>query len=238
VVAEWEAHAAWWRREFTGGADEEYVEQILPLVEASLPARGTVLDLGCGDGQVGRYAASPARCVLGIDAVRSQLTAARAVDGPLFAQGAIADLPVASSSVDAVVCSLVLEHVADLAGALHEVARVLRPGGVLVVVMNHPLLQTPGSGWIDDQVVEPPEQYWRIGAYLREVTTVEEVDDGVELTFHHRPLGRYVNEAGDRGLRLEHLDEPAPPASHLERYWNFSRADTIPRLAVLRFRAG
>jgi len=237
VLDEWERHAAWWRREFTAGADDEYTQQILPLVRGALPSQGLVLDVGCGDGQVGSYAVSDGRAVLGVDAVRSQLVAARTRDGSRFAQGTVTSLPVASAAVDAVVCSLVLEHVADLDAALAEAARVLRPGGVLVVVMNHPLLQSPGSCWIDDQVLDPPEQYWRVGAYLREATTVEDVDDGVELTFHHRPLGRYVNAAGALGLRLERLEEPPPPTRHLEEFWNFSGAESIPRLAVLVFRS-
>ena len=50
--------------------------------------------------------------------------------------------------------------------AIAEVARVLDPGGRFCFFLNHPLLQTPNSGWIDDQVLDPPEQYWRIGPYL------------------------------------------------------------------------
>ena len=52
------------------------------------------------------------------------------------------------------------------------------PGGRFVFFLNHPLLQTPGSGWIDDQVLDPPEQYWRIGPYLQEEAVVEEVPQG------------------------------------------------------------
>jgi len=236
-LSEWEQHAAWWRREFSAGNDAEYVEQILPLVQAALPAEGVVLDLGCGEGQVGRYVSDGRRHAVGLDVIRSQLESARAQDGCRYGQALIEVLPVATSSVDAVICSLVLEHVADLDAALDESARVLRSRGVLVVVMNHPLLQTPGSGWIDDQLVDPPEQYWRIGPYLREATSLEEVDDGVILTFHHRPLGRYVNAAAVRGLRLERLDEPSPPPTHLREFWSFSGAASIPRLAVLTFRS-
>ena len=52
----WDAHSAWWQEEFTDGADLEYVEQILPLIAAHLPERGTLLDVGCGEGQVSRLA--------------------------------------------------------------------------------------------------------------------------------------------------------------------------------------
>ena len=45
-------------------------------------------------------------------------------------------------------------------------ARVLQPGGRFLCFLNHPLLQAPGSGWIDDHILE--EQYWRVGPYLVE----------------------------------------------------------------------
>ncbi|MFZ4433133.1 MAG: class I SAM-dependent methyltransferase [Microthrixaceae bacterium] len=235
-IAEWECHADWWQREFTGGADAEYAEQILPLIDASLPSSGRVLDLGSGDGQVTRLVADRVGLAVGVDAVRAQVEHAAALGSGSFLQARLSDLPVRSGSCRAVVACLVLEHVADLDTAMAEAARVLESDGRLVVVINHPILQTPGSGWIDDQLVDPPEQYWRIGPYLPEVTTVEEVDDGVDLTFHHRPLHRYVNGASACGLLLEHLEEPVPPRSYLERYWSFPAAVTVPRLALLRFR--
>src|SRR5678816_3142331 len=94
-------------------------------------------------------------------------------------------------------------------------ARVLAPGGTFLLLMNHPLLQTPGSGWIDDHILE--EQYWRIGPYLLEDNSPEEVAAGVLLPFIHRPLNRYVNAMADNGLLIERLEEPAPPEGFLER---------------------
>ena len=99
--------------------------------------------------------------------------------------------------------------------AIAEVGRVLRPGGRFAFFLNHPLLQTPNSGWIDDQVLEPPEQYWRIGDYLVEDETVEEVEKDVFIPFIHRPLSRYVNALAANGLYVERMEEPAPPAGFL-----------------------
>jgi hypothetical protein len=114
------------------------------------------------------------------------------------------------------------------------VARVLRVGGRFLFFLNHPLLQTPSSGWIDDQVLDPPEQYWRIGAYLVEDETIEEVDKGVYIPFIHRPLSRYVNAMADAGLVLERMEEPAPPAGFLAKAEEYEAAATIPRLLFLR----
>ena len=62
---------------------------------------------------------------------------------------------------DAVVMCLVIEHLDPIEPSIHEMARVLAPGGRFLLLLNHPLLQTPGSGWIDDHILE--EQYWRVG---------------------------------------------------------------------------
>ena len=237
TIDEWHRHADWWQREFTDGADAEYMEQIIPMLTAALPGGGRVLDVGCGDGQVARAAAATGLDVIGLDVVAAQLLVARSRGGtPAYIRGATTRLPVADASVDAVVACLVLEHVSDLDAVLGEFSRALRVGGRALVVLNHPILQTPGSGWIDDQMVDPPEQYWRIGPYLPEATTQEEVDDGVVITFHHRPLSRYVNAAAAHGLHLVQMGEPAPPPEYLEQYWAFDAADTIPRLILLEFR--
>ena len=106
------------------------------------------------------------------------------------------------------VACLVFEHIDEVDEAIAEVARVLDAGGRFCFFLNHPLLQTPDSGWIDDQVVEPPEQYWRIGRYLEEAETIEEVELGVHIRFIHRPLSRYVNALADHGLYVERMVEP------------------------------
>ncbi len=109
---------------------------------------------------------------------------------------------------------LVFEHIHEVDAAIAEVGRVLRPGGRFCFFLNHPLLQTPGSGWIDDQVLDPPEQYWRIGPYLVEDETIEEVEKGVFIPFIHRPLSRYVNAMAEP--RAAHrADGGARPAAGL-----------------------
>jgi SAM-dependent methyltransferase len=232
----WERHAAWWQAEFTGGADVEYEEQILPLAGRLLAGARRVLDLGCGEGQIARLvAAGGAERVVGVDTSAAQLTeAARRGGGVAYTRASAGTLPLAGESFDAVVTCLVLEHLPDLDGPLDEVARVLRPGGRFVVFINHPLFQTPSSGWIDDHILDPPEQYWRIGPYLPESVSIEEVDSGVRLPFFHRPLGRYVNALAERGLFISRMVEPAPPPGFLARAPQYVDAATIPRLLLLR----
>lgn len=231
----WEAHAGWWQREFTAGADPEYEEQILPLAARHLAGARTVLDIGAGEGQVARRVAAldPApRLVVGLEPVWSHLDLARRRGGGAhYAAAAAQRLPVRSEAFEAVVVCLVLEHVEHHEPVVGEVARVLAPGGRLVLLLNHPLLQTPGSGWIDDHILD--EQYWRLGPYLGVDVSMEEVAPGVELPFVHRPLSEYVNAMAASGLHVVHMDEPAPPPGFVARAPEYAHQASIPRLMVI-----
>ena len=231
----WEASAGWWQAAFTEGADAEYDEQILPLAAHHLAGAASVLDVGTGEGQIARLAkAGGARRVVGVDPTAGQLGAARTRGGGAsYARATATALPFPDASFDAAVACLVFEHIEDADGALAEVGRVLADGGRFVFFMNHPLLQVPGSGWIDDQVLDPPEQYWRVGPYLVEDTTLEQVEKGLFLPFVHRPLSRYVNAMAANGLVIRRMEEPAPPPGFLARAPEYQEARTIPRLLLL-----
>ncbi len=230
----WETHARWWQDGFTDGVDPEYEEQILPLAADLLRGHRRVLDIGAGEGQISRLLSAAGSEVVAIDPTWAQIVvAAERAGGPVFAQAAAAALPFPDDAFDAAVACLVFEHIVDVDEAIAEVARVLRPGGRFAFFLNHPLLQTPNSGWIDDQMLDPPEQYWRIGDYLVEDETVEEVELGVFIPFIHRPLSRYVNAMAAAGLLVERMVEPAPPPGFLARAAAYEAAASIPRLLVL-----
>ncbi len=234
----WETHASWWIEGFTEGADPEYTEQILPMAAAEMAGARRVLDVGCGEGQVSRLAVEVgATTVVGIDPTMNQLRAARErAGGPVYARTGADALPFGDGAFDCVVACLVFEHIEAVDAAIAEVARVLEPGGRFLFFLNHPLLQTPGSGWIDDQVLDPPEQYWRIGPYLVEDLSIEEVEKDVFIPFVHRPLSRYVNALAANGLLIERMEEPAPPPGFVAKAWEYADAATIPRLLFLRTR--
>lgn len=235
----WESHAQWWIDGFTAGADPEYTEQILPLAADELAGARRVLDVGCGDGQISRLVAAldGVQVAVGVDPTWNQISVAAERGGASGFASAFADeLPFADDSFDAVVACLVFEHIDEVDRAIAEVARVLQPGGRFCFFLNHPLLQTPESGWIDDQVMEPPEQYWRIGPYLVEAETIEEVELGVHIRFIHRPLSRYVNALAANDLYIERMVEPAPPPGFLALAPEYTEAATVPRLLYLRTR--
>lgn len=228
----WEQHAEWWQSGFTDGADAEYEEQILPLVGRLLPGARRVLDVGCGEGQVSRRMAGLGAQVVGLDPTAAQIgkahergTSAR------YLRARSEQIPCSDASFDAVVLCLALEHVDPFEPAITEVARVLAPGGVFLLVLAHPLLQAPGSGWIED--LSTGDHFWRLGSYLRDDVAVDEIAPGVHLQFAHRPLSRYVHTMGRAGLLIEDMIEPEPPAAVLAETGAFPDAPAIPRIMVL-----
>jgi len=103
-------------------------------------------------GQQGGHLSSLGFAVVGIDVCLQMLEAARAkVGGADFREGELHQLPVAGQSVDLIVCALALTHVPDLGPVLAEFARVLRPGGHLVISdsrMKYRIVQAlPGGGY-------------------------------------------------------------------------------------------
>jgi len=228
----WEEHSAWWQEGFTGGTDPEYEEQVLPFVARLLQGARRVLDVGCGEGQVSRKIAGLGAQVVGLDPTASQIRVAHERgSGAQFVRARAEQLPCPNQAFDAVVLCLALEHIDPFEPALREVARVLVPGGRFLLFLAHPILQSPGSGWVDD--VTSGEQFWRISSYLEEEVAIDEVAPGVHLEFAHRPLSRYVHAMGQVGLLIEDMIEPPPPDVVVKETGDFPNAHTIPRMMLL-----
>jgi SAM-dependent methyltransferase len=237
-AAPWDENADWWAHTFTDGADPEYELQIMPLIEAQLDGCELVLDLGCGEGQVARRLGSGGaggrRTVVGVDPSQGQLSwALRRRPGPLYTRGLGERLPYRAGVFDAVVCCLVIEHVADADTLFAETARVLRPSGRFLLLINHPMYQGAGSGFVDDVILG--ERYWRVGPYLHRRVFLEQVDPGVSVPFAHRPLSGYLNPLADLGLVLTRMDEPEPLAEFLAASLDAEVEGLIPRLLLMRF---
>jgi SAM-dependent methyltransferase len=231
----WEQHAGWWQDGFTEGADAEYEEQILPLAAECLVDARRVLDVGTGEGQIARLAVQLGCEVVGVDPTLNQIRVAHERGGGArYARANATALPFPDASFDSVVVCLVFEHIEQYREAIAEIARVLEPGGSFAFFLNHPLLQAPNSGWVIDHILE--EQYWRVGPYLIEDVTNEELAPGVTLPFIHRPLSKYVNALAANGLLVERMEEPEPPPGFIARAPEYEAAASIPRLLLLQTR--
>jgi ubiquinone/menaquinone biosynthesis C-methylase UbiE len=128
------AAADWDRLRTTLFGDTFYLWAMLGLVDPSLTAG----DLGCGTGQLTEVLAPHVHRVIAVDASSEMLDAARERVAPLpnvdIRQGELEALPLQAGELDAALLSLVLHYSPDPARALTEVARVLQPGGRVLVV--------------------------------------------------------------------------------------------------------
>ena len=129
----------------------------LHAVAGLLDEDWVVGDLGCGTGQVAAALAPCVRQVIAVDRSRAMLRAARqrlaAVRNVELRQGELDALPIERPTLDAAAICLVLHNTADPLAVLRETARVLRPGGrVLVIDMlehdRHEYQQRMGHVWL------------------------------------------------------------------------------------------
>jgi ubiquinone/menaquinone biosynthesis C-methylase UbiE/DNA-binding transcriptional ArsR family regulator len=118
--------------------DGFYLWAVLGLIDARL----VVGDLGCGTGQLAETIAPYVRRVIAVDGSADMLDAARrrlaASDNVELRQGELEALPLAAGELDVAMLSLVLHYSPEPQRALEEIARVVRPGGRLLVVEMQP----------------------------------------------------------------------------------------------------
>jgi demethylmenaquinone methyltransferase / 2-methoxy-6-polyprenyl-1,4-benzoquinol methylase len=117
-------------RLMTFGLDQSWRRTTIGTL--SLPANSLVLDLACGTGDLTRLARAQRYRVIGVD-LSAGMLAANGAGAPLV-HADCSQLPFPDSAFDGLVCGYALRNFTDLAGALAEMARVLRPGGRLAIL--------------------------------------------------------------------------------------------------------
>lgn len=123
----------------------DYEEPIVREILDALPP-GTALDAACGTGRYAEYLAAQGHRVIGIDSSPHMLQRARTrVPQSDFQRGDLHRLPLADNHVDIIVCALALTHLPTLTPVMAEFARVLRPGGHLVISDVHQVRVSLGS---------------------------------------------------------------------------------------------
>jgi len=109
------------------------------LLDESIPGDALVLEMGCGTGQLALFLATADRRVVGADLARPSLELAREAAGRYgldevhFVETDLRSPGLRREAFDVVICSGVLHHTPDPGSSFASVARLVRPGGVLVV---------------------------------------------------------------------------------------------------------
>ena len=136
----WNAAAHEWVGRIREGMGGRVHVHDASLYELLPPPRGLTLDAGCGEGRLTRELSSRGYDVVGVDASTALVAEARSADpAGRYEVATIDALPVGEGAAELVVCVNVLPHVHDLDGAAAEFARVLAPGGTLLIGTIHPV---------------------------------------------------------------------------------------------------
>jgi SAM-dependent methyltransferase len=220
----WSGLAGWWRTEL--GEDPAYEQDVTPLsLELLAPAVGErVLDVGCGEGRLMVALIAAGASPFGVDSLADLLDSAR-MAGPVVRF----ELPSLSCFGDGVfdgaLVSLVLEHLEDEVTLFAEMGRVVRPGGRLALVVNHPIFTAPESAPIQ----ESDEVLWRPGRYFERGYTDERAGEGT-VRFHHRTLAALLNAASAGEWDLERMVELGATPTQIDHHPALGEQRHIPRL--------
>src|SRR5690606_39233080 len=155
VSAAWEDNAHdWLEWARTPDQDRFYWHFNLPAFARIVPPPGKrTLDLGCGEGRVGRWLAEQGHTVAGIDSSPTLAESAREAGGyDEVVCGDAAALPWPDNEFDAAVAFMTLHDMPRMQQAIREVARVLQPGSPFAVAIVHPLNRPAAN--LDDYFTE------------------------------------------------------------------------------------
>ena len=181
------------------------------LAEAGDVAGKRILDLGCGEGRFSHILAGRGARTVGIDPIRRLIEEAcsKASTAERYVMGSGDALPFAGESFDLVAAYLCLIDIPDFRAAMRESARVLRPGGTLLVANVSNLASSSGAPVYD---AEGNFAYYAIDNYLEEhAVTLEWA--GLRIRNWHRPLSDYMDAYLGAGLVLKRYIEPRPDES-------------------------
>ena len=171
-----------------------------------------ILDLACGQGFFSREFAVKGALVAGVDLSPELIAIAKKNSGrgASYFVGSADKVPFPDGHFDVVVSVLALQNIENLSGAVSEAARVLKSGGRLFAVLNHPAFRIPRrSSWGFDEREEI--QYRRVDGYISEsrvpiVMNPGKGSDKTTLSFH-RPLQVYFKAFTKAGFVVTRLEE-------------------------------
>lgn len=189
---------------------------VIPEVEGK-----RVLDAGCGAGRYAAWLADEGADVVACDVSREMVERTRERIDEATVHRADLGEPLsfaADDAFDGVVCAGALGYLADWETPLAEFARVLRPGGFLVVSVGHPFSPVNREAASDYFAVERREPEFEVG-----------------VPIYRRPLEQIVRPVTDAGFQLAELGEPQPTEAFREvAPEEYEEAATEPTYLCLR----
>lgn len=239
VANHWNENADQWTRDVRAGFDVYRDHFTMPAFLDVLPpiAGLDVMDFGCGEGTNTRVFARLGARLTGIDLSDRMINHARALEegDPLGITYQVSSYSehcgLDNASFDAVLSTMAFMDGPDLAGAMREGYRLLRPGGFMLFSVLHPCFITPGLGWEKDtdgrtiglRVARYFDrsaftEHWRFG----DRPSGEDVRP-FSIPRFPRTISDYINAVASAGFVITYVGEPQPSAAACEAIPRFSR---------------
>jgi len=221
----WGAVAEWYDDMIEEGNDSYQKKVLMPnLIRLVEPKPGlTILDVACGQGYFARAFAENGATVFANDISPELIAAAKKHASKKEVTYHVASSDslsfMADASSDVVTIILALQNIENIQGTMAECARVLKPGGKIVLVLNHPSFRIPqNSSWQWESDKKPGSkaeiEYRRIDSYMSESHTRIDMTPGelvpnkkkFTVTFH-RPLQSYFKVLTKNNLMVTRCEE-------------------------------
>jgi ubiquinone/menaquinone biosynthesis C-methylase UbiE len=158
-----------------------------------------ILDVGCGAGPLSAALRDKGAIMSGFDPSAEMIALARrrlGEDADLRVGDLAEPLPYADAAFDDVVASLVLHYLQDWTEPLAELRRVLKPGGRLILSVNHPIVY---------RALNPDAEYFDVTEFSYDA---EHAGRTVVYTNWHRPLQAMSDAFTKAGFRISAISEP------------------------------
>lgn len=236
-----------WYSSIVGMAGHYYHQHVvLPVAikMLDLTSHSVLLDVGCGQGILARTI-NPEVEYVGIDSSKELLKEATSLDRNKrhrFLWGdATKPLAISQAYFTHAAIILALQNIQEPASAFRNVAHALKPGGIVVIVLNHPCFRIPRqSGWIIDEQNKQQKRW--VARYMTPMEIPIETHPGkvnsVVTWSFHQPLSYYIKALSESGFVVEALEEMTSDKESVgrqSRMENRSRND-IPLFLALKAR--
>ena len=230
----WELSAQAWIDSMGERGDwaREHVLDPVMLGRVTAGRYGRALDVGCGEGRFCRMLKAAGVAAIGIDPTHQLLEVARRRDpAGDYRIGRAEQLPFEAADFDLVVSYLTLVDIPDFRTAIREMARVLKPGGSLLIANLTGFTSACATqGWIRDEAGR--RLHFPVDRYLDEFAFWLEWE-GIRIENWHRPLEAYMAALLESGLHLTFFSEPEPVSGEPSRQEDYRR---VPWFVVMEWR--
>ncbi|WP_312526833.1 class I SAM-dependent methyltransferase [Paracoccus sp. (in: a-proteobacteria)] len=225
----WERSAAAWIADMgeNGDFSRRHVLDGPMLARVRTKPHRNALDVGSGEGRFCRMLQEMGLTTIGVEPTQTLRATAQSRDQTgTYVAARAEDLPFEADQFDLVVSYLTLIDIDDIDAAIPEMARVLKPGGSLLIA-NLNSFSTAGE-W---HRLLDGSPYFRMDNYLE--PRAEWVSwRGVSIRNWHRPMQSYMQRLIATGLQLSHYEEPAPTGGERRRADRFAR---VPYFHVMEW---